>query len=271
MQIRRWFRNNGLTVLGLILQAIVSTFGSLILAGEAISKSIGISIRLSLIFGNEKLKERRKRLFGEPHLDSNGVREYDSRYDLPRLDLVFGLAKKRMVFSGRALTHVTYFETQLVREAIKREVEVILYILSPDSKLAERDTLNAPTPDFKEQIQQSLKTARYAKASFPEEWRGRFRVFTYDPHPVERIGTYIIVDPETETSDSSNPFDKLPPDYKKGEWVKAERLQVEQPIQGGDISHSKGQISTWKDNDKFVLSQLKEFNASLKNLVEQTD
>lgn len=219
---------------------------------------------------NDIYQEKRKRLFGEPWVVSNGVREYKTRYDLPRLDRIFELAKKRILISGRALTYITYYQTQLVREAVKREVEIVIYILSADSHLAKGETLNPSTPNFPEQIELGLRAGKFARKSFPEEWRSRFRIFTYDPK-ADKIGSYIIIDPETEKSDSPNLFEVTPPDYRKGEWVKAERLHVEQQVQGRDVSHSEIQVSTWKDNNKFVTSQLKEFNASLKNIVEVTD
>ena len=74
------------------------------------------------------------------------------------------------------------------------------------------------------------------------------------------MGTYIILDPEM----GSNTID-----YKKGGWTRAQRVQIEQPVKGRDISHSGNQISTWNENKEFIESQLKEFNNCMRNVVEQ--
>jgi hypothetical protein len=275
MPVTRWLRENAKGILGAVMQAVVNVFGSLIAFSDQVSKALNITftpffflilfgttfIGLGLIAWNGRDKAERRRLFGEPFVTIKGVRQYQTRYDLPRLDFAFEQAKKRILILGRALNHTAMYDMQLVREAIKAEREVCLYFLSPESKLAESDTLNPSTPNFRQYIHLGLEAAENARRSYPEEYRSRLHIFTYDPE-AETVGTYIIFDPE-RASDSV--------DYKIGGWTKAQRLQIEQPVKGRDISHSGNQISTWKDNKEFIKSQLEEFNNCMRNVVEHND
>ena len=277
MSLTRWPRQNWKGILGGIIQSVVNVFGSLIAFSDEVSKAVGIAfspafflalvivdfLGLGLIAWNGQAKATTRRLFGEPHIVSNGVREYETRYDLPRLNAVFEQSKKRILILGRALTYVSIYEMQLVREATKRGVDVAIYFLYPDSKLAESDTLNPSTPNFKQYIKLGLEAAQNAKNDFPEEYRKHFRIFTYDPQ-AEPPGTYIIYDPDISTKTTDRDTDP----YIKGGWTQAERLHIEQPVKGRDISHAGSRISTWKDNKKFIQSQLQEFNNCLRNVTE---
>jgi hypothetical protein len=248
---------------------VVNVFGSLIAFSEEVSKALNITftpfffvilfgttfIGLGLIAWNERDKAKRRRLFGEPFVIIKGIRQYQTRYDLPRLDCVFDEASKRILILGRALTHVAIYESQLVMEAAKGGKEVALYFLNPNSPFAKTETLNPATPDLKTQILTGLGAAKAARRAFPESYRGLVHIFTYD---AEADGSYTILDAEGG-------------DYLKGRWTKAERLQIEQPVKGRDVSHWGNQISTWKDNKGFIESRLKEFNNCMRSVVEETD
>ena len=177
MPIMRWLRENWKGILGGIIQSMVYVFGSLIAFSEQVSNYLNIRftssffgilfiatfVGLGLIAWNESDKTKRRKLFGEPLTVVKGIRKYETRYDLPRLDFVFSQANKRILILGRALTHIAIYDMQLLREATKAGTEVGLYFLSPESKLSLSDTLNPSTPNFKQYILLGLEAAKNAR------------------------------------------------------------------------------------------------------------
>ncbi len=217
-------------------------------------------IGVVVIVVNDYSKDKKRRLFGEPYAIQEGIRRYDTRYELPRLDYVFEHAKKRILILGNSLIKVTKFDMGLIEVAVRDGKEVALYFLDPESNLAKKEPIDPASVSSRRDILDGLKTAKEARQNFSESSRSRFHILTYD---AENKGSCIIIDPQRESEEANA-------DYKKGNWVKAEWVSFEQAVKATYTNQWKNSISTWKDNSKFITNRLGEFGNCLKNVVEQT-
>jgi hypothetical protein len=185
-------------------------------------------------------------LRGKPRCESNGIRYYNSRTQLPEFDSILEIKglKQIDILSITSYPLLSNFDQQ-IRESINKDVNINFLLLHPESKFVDIQRQNfRGNEELKYQITESLKRLVKIYSELDNNYKNNLSVKLYH----EQIGKGIMI-----------------VHLKNDSWIK-----VKTYIIGSNNTLRNSETVYEKDNPKFYNEHESEFKKIL-NSIKTTD